>query len=390
MAAERRVGTLLLWGLALILMAALTIWFLENFELRTKEVDAGLAAEARKNRFLAAERFLQRLNIMVESVAGRELLRTLPPNEDMLVVKGLGALNAQRREALHAWLEAGGRLLVAPTELWEWEEGDNALRQDFLNDYGVQLHKLEDGESQQRVVATVAFEGYPEALELELDGRYQLVDALEEADGGVSVDDRYRLLQYDIGDGQLTVTSDMSPFTNAWIGKRDHALFLALLAETSAGGKVWLLYDNDVPWLGALLWRHAPHALIAAACLILALLWHLGGRLGPLLPSPRTDRRDLLAHLQALADFHWRHGRGSHLTRVTRERVEQAWLRRHPSLRGMKPDERAEWIAQRTGLSVAKIQRILYPPHIEERSLLEQARLLQRLWTASGQGRARR
>jgi len=388
MTAEHRVPPLLLWGLAAILAVAFTTWFLNNFELRTQEVDAGLSAEAHKNGFLAAEHFLRRLDIQVESVGGRELLRALPPSEDMLVVKGLGTLNEERRERLHQWLSEGGRLLVVPTEVWE--EGSNRLRQRFLDDYGVQLHKLEDGESEKRIVASVAFEDYPETLELELDGRYLLVDAQEDADGAVSVDDSFRLLQYEIGDGKLTVTSDMEFLTNAHIGKRDHALFLALIAESAAGGKVWLLYDYDMPWLGALLWRDAPYALIAAACLILASLWHLGGRLGPLLPSPRTDRRDLLAHLQALASFHWRHGRGSHLTQVSRERVEQAWLRRHPPLRDMGHADRAAWMGQRAGLSPQEVHSVLYPAHVDDRDLLEQARLLQRLWVTSWQGPARR
>ena len=97
MAVERRIPPLLV----LILAAALTTWFLNNFERRPREIETGFSAEARRNGFLAAERFLRRLDIDAESVSGRELLRDLPAPNDVLLVNGLGPLNQQRREALH-------------------------------------------------------------------------------------------------------------------------------------------------------------------------------------------------------------------------------------------------------------------------------------------------
>ncbi len=397
MKAEHRVGPLLLWGLALILAVALTGWFLEHFERRPKEVDAGLSAEARRNGFLAAERFLRRVGIDAQSLAGRELLRELPPTEDLLIVNGLGVLNEQRSENLHDWLMAGGRLLAAPAERWAveevessdgwgWEEGSGEQSSDFLSRYGTRLHELEGTGRADRVAATASLEGYPDALALEFDARYALTDAEEAADRRIRAGGHDRLLQYAVGDGWLTVSSDMGVFGNARIGEHDHALFLALLAESPDEGKVWLLYDSEVPGIGTLLWRDAPYALIAFACLVAALLWHVGGRLGPLLPSPSADRRDLLVHLEALADFHWRHGRGSHLTRVTRERVEQAWLQRHPTLRGMEPAARADWVAQHVGVPAADVRSALYPVGDDDRDLLPRARLLQRLWAASGRG----
>jgi hypothetical protein len=108
----------------------------------------------------------------------------------------------------------------------------------------------------------------------------------------------------------------------------------------------------------------------------------LGGRLGPLLPAPEPGRRDLLAHLQAGAHFLWRHGRGSRLTQITRERIEQEWLRRHPTLRGLAKPERAAWIAARSGLAAVEVERALYPPAVDEADLVADTALLQRLWTA--------
>ena len=140
-----------------------------------------------------------------------------------------------------------------------------------------------------------------------------------------------------IGKGDLTVVSDGSFMTNSGIGKRDHALALAHLAKPAPGGKVWLLYDSSVPWLGALLWAAAPGALLGAAALIPFWLWSFGARLGPLEPPPDRRRRDLAEHLEANGTFLWKRGLASRLVEPTRKRVLAAWQRRRPDLRELGP-----------------------------------------------------
>jgi hypothetical protein len=375
----------LLAGLGAILLAAGLIWFLQNFELRGREVDVGYSAAARRNPFLAAERFLRRLDIRVTSLSGRDLLRDLPPPEDTLVLNAPGALNAERREALHGWIEGGGRLIVEALTLWEEPHRADARRDDFLDGYGVRLLELEDPTDwyspSDEVTAELHRDDYPHPLEVGFAARFYLEDASGEAAGGVTAGGRFRLLQYQIGDGVLTVSGDNRFLTNRHIGRHDNALFLALLAAPRDGGKVWLLYDSAVPGLGALIWHRAPFALISFLSLLGLFLWYLGGRLGPLLPSPVGERRDLLDHLQASAGFLWRQGQGGALADATRTRIERAWFRRHPALTELDRTERAAWIARRTGLLPGEVRRALYPAAANADDLVTETALLQRLWT---------
>lgn len=375
----------LLAGLGAILLAAGLIWFLQNFELRGREIDVGYSAAARRNPFLAAERFLRRLDIRVTSLSGRDLLRDLPPPEDTLVLNAPGPLNAERRRALHGWIEGGGRLIVEAGALWEEPDEAGARRDDFLDGYGVRLLRLEDPRDwyspNGEVTAELHLDDYPHPVAVGFAARLYLEDASGEASGGVTAGGRFRLLQYQIGDGVLTVTGDNSFLTNRHIGRHDNALFLALLSSPRDGGKVWLLYDSAVPWLGRLIWHRAPFALISFLCLLGLFLWYLGGRLGPLLPSPVSERRDLLAHLQASAGFLWRNGQGGALTDVTRAGIERAWSRRHPALRELERTERAAWIARRTGLLPGEVRRALYPATANADGLVTDTTLLQRLWT---------
>ena len=379
-----RSGVWLLTGLGAILITAGLAWFLQNFERRSQEIDTGYSAAARRNPFLAAERILARLDVPVESVSGRDLLRDLPPADDTLVVNGLGALNLERRGALHEWIEHGGRLIVEAMTLWDETEPAGGRGDAFLDRYGVRLRQIADMQNgaipDDEVVATIDMDGYPHPVTVGFAARYYLEDTSGEATGGIVTGEYLRLAQYQIGEGVLTVSSDNRFLTNPHIGDHDNALFLSLLALPPDEGKVWLLYDSGMPWIGALLWRHAPFAVISFLCLTGLFLWHQGGRLGPLLPSPAGDRRDLLAHLQASADFLWRHGQTSRLTELTRERVERAWLRHNPSLRELDHAARAAWISERAGLALGDVRRTLYPPTSKGDELIAEAALLQRLW----------
>lgn len=375
-----RAGYWLLAGLGAVLITAGLTWLLQNFELRSKEMDAGYSAAARRNPLLAAERILARLHIPVQSVSGRDLVRDLPPPTDTLVVNTLGVLNPERSAALHQWIERGGRLVVEASELWEEPDPTGAAGDGFLDRYGVRLHRLAAPVPDDEVIATVDFDGYPYALQIGLATRYFLEDGSEEAIDGIVAGGYLRLVQYQIGGGLLTVTNDNRPFTNAHIGHHDNALFLSLLARPPGEGKVWLLYDSAMPWLGDLLWRNAPFATVSFLCLTGLLIWHLGGRLGPFLPSPVGDRRDLIAHLHASADFLWRHGQEARVAMVTRERVEQAWLRHHPALRGLDRVERADWIGRRAGIAPQEVLQTLYPNTSKGNDLVTETVLLQHLW----------
>lgn len=369
----------LLGALALLLSVAVWLWFERNFEWQLREVTTGWSAAAKRNPFLAAEQFLRRVGFEVESVPGRDLLRDLPPPSDLLIVNGLETLNSERRQRLRAWLEQGGELLV---EAMRVLEPDAAPREDdFLAGFGALLRANPDGASDE-VIAQIAFVDYPEPVRVGFRSGFFLEDANQQASANARADGLPRLLQYRVGDGLLTVTSDNVFLTNDDIGNHDHALALALMSIDA--DKVWLVYNHAALGLATLLWRAAPQAIIAAAVLLTALLWHLSGAIGPPLPEPARARRDLADHLEAAAALLWRYGRGGLQMEATRKRVEQAWLRRHPLLHDLDKAGRARWIGEQigTGVSTSQVYDALYQRHHRAQDFTAQSRLLQRLWSA--------
>lgn len=386
-----RVTYLAISGLALTLVALFVAWFLDNFEPRGVEVEVGYSAAARRNPFLAAERYLRRLGYAVESVHGRGPLRDLPPTRDVLVVNGLGPLNAAHRQGLRDWIEAGGVLIVAGLETTE----GTALRpDDFLGGLGIRLRESarpQKGRERERIELEIAAQGEERPFVVSAPANRYLEDTQSRAQAAVIASDgRLRLIQFPLGNGQVTVSADNQFLTNTAIGAHDQAAFLGFIAAPENGGKVWLLYDKEVPALAVTLWRFAPQALVVGVLLVLVFVWHLGRRLGPLLPPPARSRRDLLEHLEASADFLWREGRAAQLSAAARGRVERAWLHRHPPLRTMSRVDRARWIAARLdqteggdGTPEAAVWRTLYSSPKDGDSLTADTTLLQSIWVGS-------
>ena len=104
------------WRFQLLLLVLLgwgIHWFLDNHRWETLETRVGVSVEARRNPWLAAERFLRRLNRSVESQSGRRLLLQPPAAGGVLIVKRLGrVLPPDREQALIDWIRTGGHLVV--------------------------------------------------------------------------------------------------------------------------------------------------------------------------------------------------------------------------------------------------------------------------------------
>jgi hypothetical protein len=134
-----------------------------------------------------------------------------------------------------------------------------------------------------------------------------------------------------------------------------------------------------MPSLATLLWRNVPYLVISGGTLVLVLLWWLTYRSGPLLVQANPQRRDLLEHLQASAEFVWSQDWAQALRQRTRQQVEKLWLQRHPRLERMERNARCEWLAARTGLNSQAVHEGLYGEDNEAWMLIETSATLQRL-----------
>lgn len=382
---------LILSVLAIVLAGAGAVWFLANFAYQDVETEGHYSPQARKNPYLALTWFLREMGIDAESVSGRELLDALPPPDDVLYLPhSRTAFNDRRREALLGWMSAGGNLITVVHE--DWNEETERSGEPFFDDFGIRRYRFEAEEDDvseapgdsgtvsgdDRQFTSVSITDYPATLQVRFSRDAYLWDASETVSGWVGDGRGAVLLQYEVGEGSLTVVADDGFWVNSGLGERDHGLFAFLLMAPDTG-RVWIMYDISMPALTSLVWDRAPYAVCASLVLLAVLLWGLYDRFGPLAVSGGVRRRSLMEHLGASARYQWRIDRAATLLHELRDSISSRLEQVHPDWPRMQPDERLEWLSQRSGRDVNSLAFALHGDVSDERGFLAVVRELQHI-----------
>ncbi|MES9861068.1 MAG: DUF4350 domain-containing protein [Candidatus Thiodiazotropha sp. LLP2] len=359
----------------LALVAALGwLWFEKNFEKRTKVTRSAMGEEATRNPLLAAEMFLDRLGLEVQSQSGRVYLLQPPEDKGLLFVRDLGPpLPPTSVDNLLAWVEQGGHLVASPSDQHEEGRSDPLLQK-----FGVNLVSL-DEEEEEFERGALFLPNQLEGLEVDFDQqRWFEIDADFEGVSPLVSDSQFMVFPW--GEGQVTLISDSEVFTNQQISEFDHARLMAHFAPE--GGRAWLLYSAQMPSLFSLIWRWVPYLVLTIVPLLLLTIWRMTQSSGPKLAVETTARRDLLEHLQASAEFAWRNDQKTGLLEGARHQVEKRWLSSHPVLIQLDQQARCDWIAKHTGLTSSAIYQTLYPNKGDSAQLIKNTVNLQRLLAA--------
>ncbi|GAB4196935.1 MAG: DUF4350 domain-containing protein [Wenzhouxiangellaceae bacterium] len=367
-----------LWLLlgALVLGSGLA-WFFTAFDRVEVKERSNMQAAALADPWLAATRFLQGAGAQVRMVSDFNLDQPMPPPEVTLIGSHfLQIIEEQRVQRLREWIEAGGHLLV-PVDWNAPLVGDAGISLGGIaQPFGVEVHF--DGEAATTEPLRFSWNEH-EAVTVRLDrSRYFSFNPVRSPALRLPEEEPV-LLQYAMGEGQMTLISDMAFASNWNIGDLDHAWFFYQLSGAAQGRPVWLLDDRGSVGLLAWLWRHGAFIILSLALLLAALIWRRNRRLGPLQEVIVNQRRHLGEHLQATANFLWRQGLASTLISASRARIMEGWLLRHPPLRAQSSAQRAAWLAERLDLDVAAVDRALHATTIEDRRLVELTRTLQKL-----------
>ena len=310
---RRAIVPLILLGL----VALGVYWFFTTHERVPGKERVGMSGEARLKPFLAAERFAQRMGVRVREV------RSLPEIDALAAQKTRGmlllpnrrqGLEESRLSSILAWVGAGGHLVVEA----ELPGVDDPL-----------LERLEVTRALGKPAPADT------ALAVELNGRKYSVafrdaatlDAPPESTLA-SAGGKLRVLAH--GKGVVTAVTSLGFARNAMIGERDHAAFLWALLEVRPGEELLVYFRPERLSLSGFLAENAMPALIAAALLLLAWLWHIAPRFGPVTPDAPPARRRLLDHLRACGRFYWANNLRSRLVLAARDAALRRIARAQP------------------------------------------------------------
>jgi Domain of unknown function (DUF4350) len=404
---QKRIINILIVGIVLLALVFSVFWFLQKFHLVDKTSRDDISIEARRNPFLAAEIFLHKAGVEVESVSGRSRLHDLPPVGDILFINNFGPnLNEERYKKLLKWIKAGGHLITTAHKPWDSDKeksGDQLLDElgvqlidyysdlDDEEDYDEDSISLDDFNITTTNIVEVPFDS-GEIVKVNFNPNYTLIDSKEISSVQVSGEYGTHLLQIPLGKGIVTIMSDNQFLTNpnnfydydstfsyfsTSIAKEDHAYYLWLLV--GGNSKVWILYSLQTSGLVSFLWQNAQQACISLIALLIIWLWWQRNRFGPYRSELNQARRNYLEHILMAANFSWKQDKGQQMFENTREQFIHWLALKHPQLTSLSAEEQCEKIAELCDLSASKIYQALFGQWNTEREFIQLTFILQSL-----------
>lgn len=370
---SRRTGFALAMALllGLGLLASYVLGKLEPYE---DVIEHGPAPEVASSPYLAAEHFLRKQGIAARRAEGLDVLDGLPSEgQTLMLLADRGNMTSRQVERVLQWTAGGGHLLFIAERLWDEEEGKSGdLLLDLLGVQQYMSDELDDEEASEAEAENEQneeHEAYPQLTKLYLENEqapayiafdtdFHLYDAQNRAHAWANSDSATHLLQLYHGDGLITVLSDPWIWQNRTINEYDHAWLLWYLSQDSA---VTLLYHADSDGLARLLLRHFPLALLVLGLLIIATLWHVGMRHGPLQAPASRARRQLEEHLRGSADFLLRHSGQHSLLRGLQQDINRRARRRHPGFEKLAVAEQWQVLGRLTRLPAKDISQAMRP-----------------------------
>lgn len=350
----------LLGAVALLGLAAVALWWSQNFELKQVRVPVPPRGEAAFNPLYALKRTLQLDGIAVQSRRRLALgSHPLSPADTVLLLGDLRAVPRQDVTGLLAWMQRGGHLVVAvPSAGARGGDQHGAL----LQAIGVEV---EDGEwdcATFRVIAPATKTGVEDTS---ICGRMRL--RLEQ---GVRPLLRWRdaqgndlLVRLRSGAGSIDLVASLQFAINSRLENPASAtLARQLLAPNYGQGTVHLVYNAEMLPLWRLLLERAWMAWLPLLLALSGWLWWRTQRRGPLLPSPPPTRRSLLEHVQASGEHMHRYGRGHLLHTSLRQAFDARLRQRDPYAASLTGEAQRQAIAARTGLPEAEVEAALRSP----------------------------
>ncbi len=376
-----RQRVLILALVTVLVVAGLAYWIVPHIETYERETVEDIAEKVRRNPFLAMERFLVRLGHGVETSRRSEVLDVPPGARDTIVMEFSEELfTAGRTQRLIEWLERGGHLVLEIN--WAGWDEDDVPENELLERLDLRVPEIpeddlaEDGESHEPKAATLHAGPQAFAVDSWL-GDPWVVDGSGSAEPW-RIDGAPAVLRYRLGAGRLTLIPDRTIWNNDRIGQYDHAALLAAVLGTPRG-KVWTLYQVKVDNLLQIIWRHAAVAVSALALTLVLALWALYNRFGPLRIPEYRRRRSLGEHVQAMANFAWRHGRAGNLLAAARAALRHRAEMRHPGFQYRTPADQYAWLAERIQVPPAAVHHALETKTERPEALVGAVTLLQKL-----------
>jgi hypothetical protein len=157
----------------------------------------------------------------------------------------------------------------------------------------------------------------------------------------------------------VTVTSSLDFARNFSVGSGDHAELLWRLMQATSARSLAVYWNPVRLSLWDFLVENAAAVLLTAGALLVAWLWRIAPRFGPVAPDLPPARRRLLDHLRASGRFYWAQGLRERLVAAARDAALRRVSRAQPEFAAASDAERAARLVALAGVSDAAARRLI-------------------------------
>jgi hypothetical protein len=332
---------------AVSLVALGAVWFFTTFERVPGKEWVGPTAEARRDPFLAAGRFAERMGMRWQQVRALTDLDRLAPDGVLLLPARRQAIDPRRLRHIVDWAERGGHL-IAEAEL-------PGVSDPLLEQLGIQRRS---GGRDFKTPPVQTAQGRKLKVSLLGSTVLQLPKAAEvvfsAGDRGATV-----IASMELGRGTVTVAGSLGFARNGLIGSDDNAEFLWYLLDLTPAKALHVFMRQERLSLWGFLRQHATPVLLATAGLLLLWLWRIGPRFGPVMPDAPAARRRLLDHLRASGRYYWARGLRARLVLAARDAALRHVAHAHPDFAEAAMEERIRHLSSLITIPEDEARRFL-------------------------------
>lgn len=376
-----------------------------QLEYYEEEVDVGWSLSAYINPYLAAEQFLEEIDLEVEGDFQLDPSKSLSVDSTIFISNSNYVLDKRRADSLVEWMERGGHVIIAAQVLSE-NENDVFLDRFDVEKYSYQTNagvfsddETGDNEEEPSLSDRIREAGKVVAEEdkkridrkqAEKEGRLNtLADKLVYEENQFDSNDMMTLTFAGVeGDFDILLAGEeyldhpslymgedetyegYAPFywesNDAGIGFMQFYVGEGLLTVV-ADGNIWnneniglfdhayllqLLTKNSgkviflrwavVPSLFELLWTHYFEMCVVMTLILVLWLVYRGRRFGPVVDTSDRGRRSYREHLSAVGDFYWRYKNRDQLLKNARDAVWKEFNKKVFSARSLFADKGAD------------------------------------------------
>jgi hypothetical protein len=327
-------------------------------------IPAPLKGEARTNPFYAAQHLAEALGART---AWGYVFTGAPAGSVVVLSSWHWDLSASRRQALEAWVEGGGRLVIDQSvvsgtdTLRSWTgirqlPFDSAKREElFKNGFPEECRTVRESAVPGRAKTpddAYSLCGLSMFTSLIVSGRrptWSLVD-------GTGV----QAARVTIGRGTVTMLNG-DTFGNRELLEGDNGRLLVVATDLRRGDEVQFLTEQDHPSLLTLAWDYGGPAVALSLAVIGLALWRGAVRLGTLAAPEPSARRSLVEQIRGTGQFALRHGHGEALHAAMLRALDEAAQHRVAGYARLSHDQRFSAIATLAGFELTELATALAP-----------------------------